>query len=111
VEEPLRLAAALEATPGCVLVDCLTLWLMNLLEAGEDVLARERKLLLRALETRHAPTLLVANEVGFGVIPLGELTRRYVDEAGWLNQAVARLADRVILVAAGLPLTLKETQP
>ncbi|MBI5329819.1 MAG: bifunctional adenosylcobinamide kinase/adenosylcobinamide-phosphate guanylyltransferase [Betaproteobacteria bacterium] len=106
-EEPLHLAAALDAAPGCVLIDCLTLWLLNLLEAGETVFERERALLLDALPRHPGRVILVANEVGLGVIPLGELTRRYVDEAGHLNQAVARIADEVTFIAAGLPLALK----
>ncbi len=109
LEEPLHLAAALESISGLALVDCLTLWLLNLLEAGEEVFERERALLLQALERRQQPTLLVANEVGLGVIPMGALTRRYVDEAGRLNQAVAQRADQVLFIAAGLPLTLKMT--
>lgn len=113
VEEPLHLAAALQqaARPGqCVLVDCLTLWLMNLLEAGDAAFAAERAALLAALPT--LPTLpgeilFVSNEIGLGVIPLGELSRRFVDEAGWLNQDLAKLADNVTFIAAGLPLALK----
>lgn len=124
VEEPIHLAAALEATsppprgegPGeraanLIVVDCLTLWLLNLLEAGEDVFQRERAALLAALPELPGDVLLVANEVGLGVIPMGELTRRYVDEAGWLNQDIARLCERVTLVAAGLPLNLKPAHP
>lgn len=110
VEEPLHLAAALQqaAGPGrCVLVDCLTLWLMNLLEAGEAVFATERAALLNVLPTLAGEVLFVSNEVGLGIIPLGELSRRFVDEAGWLNQDVARLADNVSFIAAGLPLVLK----
>jgi len=113
VEQPLHLAAALEsaAAPGrCILVDCLTLWLLNLLEAGEAVFARERAALLVLLPRLPGELLLVANEVGLGIIPLGELTRRYVDEAGWLNQDLARLADAVTFVAAGLPLALKSSR-
>jgi adenosylcobinamide kinase/adenosylcobinamide-phosphate guanylyltransferase len=110
IEEPLHLAAALQqaaATDRCVLVDCLTLWLMNLLEAGEAVFAAERAALLATLPTLPGEMLFVSNEVGLGVIPLGELSRRFVDEAGWLNQAIAQLADNVTFIAAGLPLALK----
>jgi adenosylcobinamide kinase/adenosylcobinamide-phosphate guanylyltransferase len=110
IEEPLHLAAALQqaaATDRCVLVDCLTLWLMNLLEAGEAVFAAERAALLATLPTLPGEILFVSNEVGLGVIPLGELSRRFVDEAGWLNQAIAQLADNVTFIAAGLPLALK----
>ncbi len=110
VEEPLYLAQALQqaAGPGhCVLVDCLTLWLMNLLEAGEALFAQERAALLACLPTLAGDILFVSNEIGLGVIPLGELSRRFVDEAGWLNQDLARLADSVTFIAAGLPLALK----
>lgn len=110
VEQPLYLAAALQQAAGagcCVLIDCLTLWLMNLLEAGDSVFAHERAALLAALPACCGEIILVSNEVGLGVIPLGELSRRFVDEAGWLNQDIARLAENVTFVAAGLPLSLK----
>ncbi len=110
VEQPIALAEALRAAAGedrCVLVDCLTLWLLNLLEAGEDVFARERADLLATLPGLPGEILLVANEIGLGVIPMGELSRRFVDEAGWLNQDLARLCERVTFVAAGLPLPMK----
>ena len=110
-EEPLALAAALarEAAPGrVVLVDCLTLWLSNLLcheEAG--TLARERDALLEAVPDLPGELILVSNEVGLGVVPMGELSRRFVDEAGWLHQALAEICKRVVFVAAGLPLVMK----
>jgi len=123
LEEPLALAALLrrECTPGrLLLVDCLTLWLTNLIlcgespfpEAGELILpARfdaERQALLNLLDKGLAGELiLVSNEVGMGIVPLGALSRRFADEAGRLNQDVAARASRVILVAAGLPLVLK----
>lgn len=114
VEEPLALADTLDRyaeSSRIQVVDCLTLWLLNLLEAGEDVFQRERAALLAGL--RHLPgdVVLVANEVGLGVVPLGELSRRFVDEAGRLNQALAGIADEVVLVAAGLPLYLKGRKP
>ena len=109
VEEPLALAAALRthAAPNrCLLVDCLTLWLNNVI-ADEALLFRERKALLDALPGLPGRVILVSNEVGMGIVPLGELTRRYCDEAGRLHQELAQLCDRVTLVAAGLPLVLK----
>ena len=111
VEAPLDLAAALAAyaAPGrCLLVDCLTLWLTNLL-CAEDTsrFHGERDALLAALPTLPGHVILVSNEVGQGIVPLGELTRRFVDEAGWLNQDVAEVCERVTFVAAGLPLPLK----
>lgn len=110
VEEPLHLATALQTAAmaeGCVLVDCLTLWLLNLLQAGEGVFQAERRALLETLPTLPGKIVLVSNEIGLGVVPLGALTRQFVDEAGWLNQAVAAQADRVTWVAAGLPVALK----
>jgi adenosylcobinamide kinase/adenosylcobinamide-phosphate guanylyltransferase len=111
VEEPLALAAALEvhARPGrCVLVDCLTLWLSNLLGAPDPAcFEQERDALLRLLPSLKGQVLMVSNEVGLGVIPMGELTRRFVDEAGRLHQALAAQCERVLFVAAGLPMPLK----
>jgi adenosylcobinamide kinase/adenosylcobinamide-phosphate guanylyltransferase len=111
VEEPRALAAALQAharEDSVVLVDCLTLWLSNLLgEAGGACFASERQALLDTLPKLPGTVLLVSNEVGLGVVPMGELTRRFVDEAGRLHQALAGVCDRVLFVAAGLPLALK----
>ena len=125
VEEPLHLAAALAmqaASDRCLLVDCLTLWLTNLLyagcaarqaEAGEAVdcplLAFETAALLDCLPQLPGRVILVSNEVGLGIVPLGAVTRLYVDDAGRLNQAIARIAQRVTFVAAGLPLELKHS--
>lgn len=110
VEEPLALAAGLEANAGSgrfVLVDCLTLWLSNLLAEGEDVFRRERQALLQVLPGLPGPVCLVSNEVGHGIVPANPLARRFVDEAGWLHQELASLCDRVVWVAAGLPHLLK----
>lgn len=116
VEAPLDLAGAIRTAPaGVVVVDCLTLWLTNwLCQPEHDGFSKDfstaRAALLAALQARHADEIiLVSNETGLGIIPLGALTRRFVDEAGWLNQDIARIADEVIFVAAGLPLTLKGT--
>ncbi|WMC09874.1 bifunctional adenosylcobinamide kinase/adenosylcobinamide-phosphate guanylyltransferase [Oceanimonas pelagia] len=111
VEEPLALARVLQAhaAPGhCVLVDCLTLWLTNLLLC-EDTrrLEREKTALLETLPLLPGRIVLVSNEVGQGIVPLGELSRRFVDEAGWLHQALAEVCDRVIFTIAGLPQILK----
>jgi len=111
VEEPLALADALQAhaRPGrCVLVDCLTLWLSNLLgHPDSERFKRERDALLHLLPTLKGQVLLVSNEVGLGVVPMGELTRRFVDEAGRLHQLLAAQCERVVLVVAGLPMPLK----
>ena len=112
VEEPTELAAAIgnHAAPDRpVLVDCLTLWLSNVMAAGRDV-AGDRERLLGALTATAGPVVLVSNEVGLGLVPTTPLGRAFRDEAGWLNQAVAAVAQRVIFVAAGIPLTLKEEE-
>jgi adenosylcobinamide kinase/adenosylcobinamide-phosphate guanylyltransferase len=109
VEAPLDLAAAILAHAGParpVLVDCLTLWVSNLLGAGR-IVEHESEALLAAMRDAAGPVVLVANEVGMGLVPETPLGRKFRDEAGRLNQAVAALADRVIFVAAGLPLMLK----
>lgn len=113
VEEPLQLAAALKqhaAPERCLLVDCLTLWLTNLLlQTDENMFARERVALLETLPALPGRIILVGNETGMGVVPMGELTRRFCDEAGWLHQELAAQCDTVLLTVAGLPLTLKGT--
>ena len=108
VEEPLHLAQALltvDAPGRALVVDCLTLWLSNCLHMGDWQAARDR--LRQVLPLLTADIYLVSNEVGSGIVPLGPLPRRFVDEAGWLHQALAQLCDQVTLVVAGLPLTLK----
>ena len=110
VEAPLALAEtiAAEATPDRpLLVDCLTLWLSNLMLAGRP-LDREFAQLSAALRDAAGPVVLVANEVGLGLVPETPLGREFRDAAGRLNQEIAALADRVVFVAAGLPLVLKE---
>ncbi len=107
VEVPVRLAAALdEAGDHPVLVDCLTLWLANLL-LGEHDVEHAVSALMAALARRRAPTVLVGSEVGMGIVPENALARRFRDEAGLLHQRVAAVADRVVLVVAGLPLVIK----
>ncbi len=109
VEEPIALAAALRAECAAervVIVDCLTLWLSNLLLAAAP-LEPEQAALLDALPTLPGRVLFVANEVGLGIVPENPLGRRFRDLAGFLNQAIAARCDRVTLVAAGLPVVLK----
>ncbi len=107
IETPRDVAGVLAAnvnTPA--LVDCLTLWLSNVLLAHADVDA-EIEHLDDALARAAAPIVLVANEVGSGIVPDNALGRRFRDLQGLLNQRIAARADRVVLVVAGLPLTLK----
>jgi adenosylcobinamide kinase/adenosylcobinamide-phosphate guanylyltransferase len=109
VEEPLDLAGALADAGGpdtAVLVDCLTLWLTNLMAAGRPFDA-EADRLLGALAGAAGPVVIVSNEVGSGIVPDNALARRFADALGVLNQRVAAAVDRVVLVTAGLPLTLK----
>ena len=111
VEAPLELAHVLQheaAADRCLLVDCLTLWLTNcLLQEKQNFWSQQREQFLQRLGELPGSIILVSNEVGHGIVPLGELNRRFVDEAGWLHQAVAQRADRVVLVTAGLPQYLK----
>ena len=109
VEAPLDLAAALRGDvlgASGILVDCLTVWLGNLMHAGRDI-DREAASLLESLAVPRAPVVLVANEVGLGVVPDNPMARAFRDHAGRLNQALAARADRVVLVTAGIPLVLK----
>ena len=109
IDAPLDLAGALAALPrsATVLVDCLTLWLSNRMLAGADVDA-EIGHLEAALARPAGTVVLVANEVGSGIVPDNALARRFRDLQGALNQRIAARADRVVLVVAGLPLALKE---
>lgn len=113
VEAPLNLAQALReaSAPGrLLLVDCLTLWLTNWLmplsgQPDHQAWEAEREALLATLPTLASPVVFVSNEVGWGVVPLGREMRRFVDELGWLNQAVARRCAQLTLVVAGQPWT------
>ncbi|HEY8606255.1 MAG TPA: bifunctional adenosylcobinamide kinase/adenosylcobinamide-phosphate guanylyltransferase [Noviherbaspirillum sp.] len=122
VEEPLALGKAIErhCRPGTVvLVDCLTVWLSNLLfsdgteypDVGRveppPAFGLQRERLLRAVAQAQGELVLVSNEVGLGIVPLGAASRWFVDEAGRLNQALAAVCDQVVFVAAGLPMALK----
>ena len=111
IEEPIELARVLREharADACLLVDCLTLWLTNLLMLEDDArLLAEREALLDGLAGLPGRIILVSNETGLGVVPMGELSRRYVDEAGWLHQAIAERCQRVVFTVAGLPMLLK----
>jgi adenosylcobinamide kinase / adenosylcobinamide-phosphate guanylyltransferase len=109
LEAPRDLAAALKSCQSMpALVDCLTLWLSNLMLAEADIDAEIAKL-DHALAAAPAPVVLVANEVGYGIVPDHPLGRRFRDLQGVLNQRMAARADRVVLVVAGLPLAVKGT--
>jgi adenosylcobinamide kinase / adenosylcobinamide-phosphate guanylyltransferase len=108
MEAPHDLAGAIAAAPpdAALLADCLTLWLTNRMLAEADIDA-DTAALEKALARRRGPTVLVSNEVGSGIVPDNALARRFADLQGRLNQRIAKSADRVVLVVAGLPLTLK----
>lgn len=126
VESPIKLAAAIDSIIDkstskntqdknadiCILVDCLTLWLTNCL-CKHDLayFEQEKQQLLSALAKHQNQSnvhiILVSNEVGHGIVPMGDLSREFVDQAGWLHQAIAAIANQVDFVMAGLPLTLK----
>lgn len=123
IEAPLELATVLRANAApdvCLLVDCLTLWLSNLLFAGTAAqqaeagatlscprFLGEQQALLETLPQLPGRIILVSNELGWGLVPMAAVSRVFVDEQGRLNQRVAALCERVTLMAAGLPLTLK----
>ena len=136
VESPLLLAKTIESVVEnsqqdiCILVDCLTLWLSNSLckpnvetgytsECNLDYWQQEKQQFLAQLESiklhssnekQRVEIILVSNEVGHGIVPMGELSRQFVDQAGWLHQAIAKVADNVEFVMAGLPLSLKSPE-
>ncbi len=109
IEEPLELAEALAtwiSPERAVLVDCLTLWLANLMAARRPI-GEEVEVVCHVLREASGPVVLVSNEVGLGIVPDNALARQFRDEAGTMNRRIAATAGRVVFVAAGLPLTLK----
>ena len=114
VEAPFELAEAIAGTTGAqvdgghgaILIDCLTLWLTNIMLAEHDIAAEKAKL-LHAMARAEKPVIAVSNEVGLGIVPDNALARRFRDEQGRLNAEIAAMAGHVVLMAAGLPLTLK----
>ena len=115
IEQPFNLGQSLQQHAGigkCIIVDCLTLWLAQCIcpdcERPENLnWPDERHALLQDLANLPGMILLVSNEVGMGIVPLGEINRQFQDEQGRLNQVIAQIADKVSFVAAGLPLSLK----
>ncbi|TAN58476.1 MAG: bifunctional adenosylcobinamide kinase/adenosylcobinamide-phosphate guanylyltransferase [Rhodospirillales bacterium] len=103
---PIDLAEALRTPGQTALVDCLTLWTSNLLLAGRDAV-QEIEDVIVVLKSRMSDTVLVSNEVGLGIVPDNALARAFRDQAGLVNQKIASIADRVVFVAAGLPMLLK----
>ena len=108
IEAPIDIVTTLTNAPKgtTILVDCLTLWLSNLMETDRD-LPHEFKRLTDCLQSVAGSVILVANEVGLGIVPDNQLARRFRDHAGLLNQTVAACADQVLFITAGLPMRLK----
>jgi adenosylcobinamide kinase/adenosylcobinamide-phosphate guanylyltransferase len=112
IEEPIAIVDALAAFEGridTVVIDCLTLWVANLMGRGlsNDDITTEAAQLVAALTRASFSAILVTDEVGWGIVPVNAMARRFRDRLGWTNQAVARAADRVILMVAGYPLVVK----
>ena len=106
IEAPLDPVAALRQSAGFVLLDCVTVWLGNLMHHGGDIPAAMREL-CDVLDNTSSTVVLVSNEVGLSIVPENAMARRFRDEQGCANQKLAAVADRVYFVAAGLPLKLK----
>lgn len=108
IEQSIDLASELNnaTKQQCVLIDCLTLWLSNCLH--KDCWAEQKEQFINALQDCPADVIMVSNEVGSGIVPMGELSRRFVDECGWLHQELGATCDQVSLVVAGLRMPLKK---
>jgi len=107
VEEPVDIASIISSAQAnsTILIDCLTLWLSNCMH--HECWDAERAKFLQALENSNANIVMVSNEVGSGIVPMGELSRQFVDQSGWLHQQIAQIVGKVTLVVAGLPMSLK----
>lgn len=110
IEEPIDIAQIInESSKGTtILIDCLTLWLSNSMHA--DCWPEQREKLIDALKNCQANVVMVSNEVGSGIVPMGELSRNFVDQSGWLHQELATYCTKVTLVVAGLPMHLKASE-
>lgn len=115
IEEPIKLAEVINQHNGedyCLLVDCLTLWLSNIMfdkqgQVDQQVFETQLDALLECLQLVSGQIILVSNELGLGVVAMEKMTRRFVDESGLLHQQIAQLSDKVVFVTAGLPHVLK----
>ena len=108
IEEPVELANIIENSKKdeCLLIDCLTLWLSNCLY--HECWDGQKEAFLNALKNCRTTVVMVSNEVGYGIVPMGELSRRFVDESGWLHQALAQQCSHVSVVVAGIENVLKK---
>ena len=115
IEEPIHLAKALKQNSGkdkVVLVDCLTLWLNNLLLKDDEAsLNAEIEEFLSCIDSLQGTVIFVSNEVGMGVIPMGNLSRKFVDESGRLHQHLAKKVEHILLMVAGIAMTVKGNKP
>ncbi len=111
IEAPREIAPHLDQPGEVVLVDCLTLWVSNLLcsEATDAEVEAAALELVEALKASSSPVVLVTNEVGLGIVPMNALARRFRDHSGFLAQRIAEVADRVVLTVAGIPMIIKES--
>ena len=110
VEEPINLSEALfnnDNNTNVILVDCLTLWLSNVLAENDSNTQEKVDELVDAVSQVSAELVMVSNEVGQGVVPMGELTRKFVDESGRMHQKLAQVCEHVVIITAGLPQILK----
>ena len=110
IEESINLAETLQELDGennIILVECLTLWLNNIMFKDKNIYTEQKSNLLKTLPTLQSHIIMVSNEVGMGIVPLGKETREFVIAAGTLNQELAAISNKVTLVVAGLPLHLK----
>ncbi len=115
VEEPIKIADIIQqysSSNSCLLVDCLTLWLTNILfdkqgAEQQSLFEQESQALFKALDVFSGQLVMVSNEVGLGIVPIDKITRRFVDEVGLLHQKIVSYSDKVVLVTAGLPQILK----
>lgn len=115
VEEPIKIADIIQqysSSNSCLLVDCLTLWLTNILfdkqgAEQQSLFEQESQALFKALDVFSGQLVMVSNEVGLGIVPIDKMTRRFVDEVGLLHQKIVSYSDKVVLVTAGLPQILK----
>ena len=109
VEEPVEIANVLSKLPSntTILIDCLTLWLSNCMHL--KCCPEQRDQLISFLKSSNNNIVMVSNEVGSGIVPLGQLSREFVDESGWLHQEIAKISTQVTLVIAGLATDLKTT--
>ncbi|MCF6203571.1 MAG: bifunctional adenosylcobinamide kinase/adenosylcobinamide-phosphate guanylyltransferase [Methylococcaceae bacterium] len=115
IEEPIKLADVIQqysSSNSCLLVDCLTLWLTNILfdkqgKEQQSLFERESQALFKVLDVFSGQLVMVSNEVGLGIVPIDKMTRRFVDEVGLLHQKIVSYSDKVVLVTVGLPQILK----